>query len=234
MLLDDALKFLSKLNEWLNFILLWRSADLFSDLLFESIFSIYLLRSFLFICFISSVSRLSLQLFLNFFNLCLKLVFVSVCIESMEFIVDFIFIKFVWSELLCLCKELRVNLVIFSLEDDDDDVDGSKSLKNSDLKLLSLCVCIEFDVFVFSDSLVPVLILKMKTKRYRNKRKQWCGWRLTFVEDLCFGLGLWSVSFCVVLRRLASERGCGGSTRLRRLVLATASVLAGSAIDEAF
>jgi hypothetical protein len=37
-----------------------------------------------------------------------------------------------------------------------------------------------------------------------------------------------------VRRRLASARGCRGSTRLRRLVLAAAFALAGSAIDEAF
>lgn len=53
------------------------------------------------------------------------------------------------------------------------------------------------------------------------------------VTGVCLNSGL--SSWEEVRRRLASDRGCVGSTRLRRLVLAAAStLLAGSAIDEAY
>lgn len=51
---------------------------------------------------------------------------------------------------------------------------------------------------------------------------------------LCDLSGLCFFSVDDVQRRLASTRDCRGSTRLRRLVLAAAEVLAGSAIDEKF
>lgn len=57
----------------------------------------------------------------------------------------------------------------------------------------------------------------------------WC-LKFLLLCDLS-GLCFFSVE---VQRRLASTRDCRGSTRLRRLVLAAAEVLAGSAIDEKF
>lgn len=62
----------------------------------------------------------------------------------------------------------------------------------------------------------------------------------THTLTCCFKLLLlcdfWVLCFfsVEVQRRLASTRDCRGSTRLRRLVLAAAEVLAGSAIDEKF
>lgn len=106
---------------------------------------------------------------------------------------------------------------------------------DDDLGRVVSFVAATFELFTVFVSFVAGLIWKRDEKEGIGARAMNYSAMFTFVGDLCLDLGLWSVFLCVaVLRRLASEGGCGGSTRLRRLVLATASVLARSAIDEAF